>query len=175
MGPASQQDINPIEPLLLSSLHVSREEVLSVLPLPFKCMIDGDSGPKEVHDRLSWQLFRGDWAYRTVAVGDLPVYCDAPTQVDGPHEGLGGQDSVGAGSGQTAFEDYHKPGRTLLPDRPVGGMSETKAPQRSSLDVWGLTGWFLNVFMWRMGHWRDVEAAGGKALEVEQPGRGSRL
>jgi hypothetical protein len=43
----------------------------------------------------------------------------------------------------------------------------------NDLEIWGLTGWFLSVFMWRMGFWRsDVgrDGDGGRVLDVEQPG-----
>jgi hypothetical protein len=112
---------------------------------------------------------------RCVAVGDLTVDCDSPAQIDGPHEGLEGQDIGKSAASDTAFDDYHKPDRVLLPDHTVGERQAPHDSRRNSLDVWGLTGWFLNVFMWRMGFWRDVEDAGGKTLEVEQPGRGSQL
>ena len=165
-----------MEPLPLSTLRVSKDEVLSVLPLPFKCMIDGDSQAENTYERLSWHLFRGDWAYRTVAVGDLPVDGSYPAQVDGPHEGLEGQGQSLTTPGHTAYQDYHKPDRIILPDHSIG-VKEHASPsqEKNSLDVWGLTGWFLNVFMWRMGFWGDVRDAGGKVLEVEQPGHSSRL
>lgn len=138
-------------------------------------MLDADFQPENAYDRLSWQLFRGDWAYRTVAVGDLPVACHNPAYVDGPHEGLEGLGHEKSLVSRTAFDDYHQPNRPVLPNRPVGEELEIQSSRRQSLDVWGLTGWFLNVFMWRMGYWRDVDDAGGKTLEVEQPCHASRL
>ena len=81
--------------------------------------------------------------------------------------------------------EYHQPDRPVKADggdltKNEGGGSETltltSAPtSRERLEVWGLTGWFLSVFMWRMGFWRDVVEARGRVLEVEQPGSADRV
>lgn len=173
-----------LDPVSLPSLKLSREEVLHVIPLPFKALLDPDHLPDTSQERLSWALFRGEWAYRTTAVGDLPVTGKDVKRMliaseHGPHEGLENP-GVGVSDRQKQFMEYHKPYRFIKPDHTIGEVKQDSVDQmegqdKSELDVWGLTGWFLNVFMWRMGLWADTKDAGGKALEIDAPTNPSKL
>jgi hypothetical protein len=158
-----------MKPLNLASLTISPEEVLNILPVPFHALLN-DAPAVEAKNRFDWRLFRGEWAYRVVAADDLAVSTPPETKPIPPsgqvHEGLDG--AVTSSNRETAFKDYHKPEKDVQPASSARGTGP-------NLEIWGLTGWFLNVFMWRLGAWRDKGDALGKLLEVEGPEIRSRL
>jgi hypothetical protein len=176
--------------LPLSSLRISEAEVLSVLPLPFSYLIPPSDGlsdlghPTAWTDRLTWKLFRGEYAYRTVSVGDLLV---------DPSSSKHGKVDRGDDRGRVILDndqwkksqEFHGLSRSTKVDgghmtkdaEDVSQNPTTLSPPttRERLEVWGLTGWFLSVFMWRMGFWRDVVQARGRILEVERPRSAERM
>ena len=184
-----QEDDVELGSLPLSSLRISEAEVLSVLPLPFSYLIPPSTGPPDLRnpaawtDRLTWKLFRGEYAYRTVSVGDLLV--NPSSSKHGKVDMADARDQVRLDDDQwKKSQEFHRLGRLAKVDgqdmpKDTEGVSQTStttAPPttRERLEVWGLTGWFLSVFMWRMGCWRDVVEARGRVLRVEQPGSAQR-
>lgn len=121
----------------ISSLNPSPSEVAHVLPLPLRFLTDPTR--RQIH------YFRIDASkpYYKIWVDDL-IPLDQDRESD--------QEREGKPLGLKRQEE-------VLGQRQWGGIGKTGIGGRRGLEVWGLSGWFLNKLAWKVGWVEQPHAA----------------